>query len=451
MTDEAQALPAAPSADGHTDILDTGEAGGAVIRGGIVRSAAYVAGVLLGLLAAPLMVRHLGVVEFGRYVTVTALIFIVGGFTEAGLNTVGLREHTNRPPSERIALLRSLQGLRIALSLVGVAVAVAFAAAAGYGAEMVAGAAVAGAGLVLSNVLFTYQLPLLTDLKLGWTALLDLTRQAGIVAAVGALVLVGAGLLPFFATVAVGAAVTILATAPLVRRRSSLRPKIVWSEWAALLRETLPFAAATALGFAYYRVVILFTSIVAGEVTTGNFSVAFRIVEVAIGIPWLLAGSAFPILVRAARDDADRLRYALQRLFDVTFLVGALAALVMAVGAQFAIAIVAGEEPAEAVRAMRILGVSLVGTFPVATLGFALLTLRAYRPLLLANLGALLLAGGLAAALVPPYGATGGAIAAAATEFALALTYGVVVARVRPDLRPHLGVVPRVALAAGLA
>ena len=58
-------------------------------------------------------------------------------------------------------------------------------------------------------------------------------------------------------------------------------------------------------------------SLVSTAVETGYFSASFRIVEVLIAVPAMLVTAAFPILARAARDDAARLRYALQKLFEV--------------------------------------------------------------------------------------------------------------------------------------
>ena len=51
---------------------------------------------LLSLAAVPLVIRHLGPVDYGRFATVTAIIFIVAGFTEAGLTSLGVREYSNR-------------------------------------------------------------------------------------------------------------------------------------------------------------------------------------------------------------------------------------------------------------------------------------------------------------------------------------------------------------------
>ena len=68
------------------DILDSREAGDKVIRGSALRSGAYVGGILLGLVSTPLMVRHLGVDDFGGFVAVSSLMFIANGLTEGGLD-----------------------------------------------------------------------------------------------------------------------------------------------------------------------------------------------------------------------------------------------------------------------------------------------------------------------------------------------------------------------------
>lgn len=393
------------------------------------------------------MVQHLGLVEFGQFVTVTSLVFVVAGLTEAGLTAVGVREYTDRTAHERIPLLRSLQGLRAALTLGGIGVAVLFSIAAGYEAKLVTGVVIAGVGLVLSNALATYQIPLMTELRLGWLAMLDLLRQLVTVGVIVALVLLGSDLLPFFAIVGFATIATALATIPLVRRQRSLLPAVVGGEWMRLLRQTAHFAIATALGVVYYRIVILFMSIFSSDVETGIYSVSFRIVEVAIGIPWLLVNSAFPLLARAARDDQERLRYALQRLFEVAVIAGAWLALITAVGAPFAIDIVVGERIDESVRVLQLLGGSLAATFLIAHWGFTLLTLKAYRALLVANLSALVTGVAFAAAFVPWKGAFGGALASLITEVVLAATYGGMLVRLRPDLRPGLRVVIPVALA----
>lgn len=63
-----------PAAETEHDVLDTGRAGGMAIRGGALRVLAYGAALLLSLVSVPFMTRHLGVADYGRYVTVASII-----------------------------------------------------------------------------------------------------------------------------------------------------------------------------------------------------------------------------------------------------------------------------------------------------------------------------------------------------------------------------------------
>ena len=93
-------------------MLDAPTAGASAIRGSALRSMGYVAGVGLSLIAAPFLVRHLGVSGFGVYVTITALVTVAGGISDFGLTQLGVREWAVLAPSDRRHLLaeRSVLG-----------------------------------------------------------------------------------------------------------------------------------------------------------------------------------------------------------------------------------------------------------------------------------------------------------------------------------------------------
>ncbi|HTN26029.1 MAG TPA: hypothetical protein VL120_18715, partial [Solirubrobacteraceae bacterium] len=69
------------------ELIDTSAAGPAAMRGGLLRTASFTGSLVFGILSAPLLVRHLGDAEFGRYSTALAVVAIVGGLTEGGVNT----------------------------------------------------------------------------------------------------------------------------------------------------------------------------------------------------------------------------------------------------------------------------------------------------------------------------------------------------------------------------
>ena len=446
----ADQLPPADRAS-PTSVLDEPTAGGKIIRGSLLRTGAYGIGVALGIVSAALMTRHLGVVDFGRYVTVFSIVAVAAGLSEAGMSNIGVREYSVREGADRDELMRNLLGLRIALSSLAAAVAVAFAAAAGYPGVMVAGTALAAAGLLITTIQQTLGVPLTAGLRLGWTAALDLLRQAGTVFVVVALVLGGAELLPFLAAPIPVALALLAVTAVLVHGAVPFIPALDPRAWGGLLRLVLPYAAASAVGAVYVYLVVVITSLVADARETGYFGASFRVFMVVATIPGVLVASAFPVLARAARDDRLRLKYALQRLWDISLLVGTGAAVVTAVGAGVAIELVAGAGYEQSVSVLRILALAIVASFLVATWGYGLLSLAAYRSLLVANAIALGLSATLALALTPEYGADGAAVATVVGEWGLALAYGFLLMRPRPDLRVDPKLLPRVAVAAGLA
>jgi O-antigen/teichoic acid export membrane protein len=280
---------------------------------------------------------------------------------------------------------------------------------------------------------------------------LDVLRQAGLVLAVVVLVLAGAGLLGLLAAPVPMAIVLVVLTAWLVRGTIPFVPAFDFRAWGRLMRLVLPYAAASAVGAVYVSLVVVLTSLVATQQETGYFSAAFRVFSVLSAVPSLLVASAFPILARAARDDRERLRYALQRLWDTALVVGAGTAVLTAVGAPVAIDVVAGPEYEPSVAVLRIMAGGLFASFFVAIWGFGLLSIGAYRSLLIANVIALAVAGGLALLLAPEYGADGAATATLLGELALAISLGLLLMWSREDLRVELRIVPRVLVAAVLA
>jgi O-antigen/teichoic acid export membrane protein len=446
MTDEA--AREAVAAETVAETLDSREAGGKIIRGGSLRAVTYVVGVVVGAASVPFVVRHLGVRDYGRFVTVMSLAFIVFAITEGGLGNLGVREYATRDREARVELMRGLLGLRMVLSAAGVAVAVTFALAAGYDHVMVIGVVIAGSSFALLALQHTLSVPLQTSLRLGLLSALDAIRQATTTVLMVLLVVLGASLLPFYA-VSLAAAAAVLATTVLkVRGEVPLLPSARLAQWKALLRETAFYAAATALGTVYFQIAVVATWLLSTQSETGYYSAAFRVVEIANGIPWLLATTAFPLLARAAQNDADRLRYALQRLFETSLLTGGAFALVTLASAPFAIHVVGGKEFEPASGVLRILAAGMPATFLLATWAFALLSLRLYRQLIIASGSAVVLAIVLSGALIPPLGADGAGITTAVLEVVLAALYGTLLMRARPDLRVTATVVPRFAIAA---
>ena len=154
------------------DVLDTQAAGGLVIRGGVMRLGSYVVVVVLSLLPAALLARHLGAAGFSAYTTVLSLAALVSLVTDAGMSNFGIREFAAREGAEREMLMRDLLGLRVALTLVGVLGAMLFALCAGYSPALLGGTFTASLAMVALVIQHTYSIPLAAELRLGVLSLI---------------------------------------------------------------------------------------------------------------------------------------------------------------------------------------------------------------------------------------------------------------------------------------
>ena len=439
MTD-ADAAPPPP-------VIDTDRAGSRIIRGSALRVVGHGVGLLIAVGSSAVLNRHLGLVGAGRYVTVLSLALLAAGLSDAGLASIGVREHAVRHGRDGDEFLRTLVTVRAALTVCGMLVACAYAQLAGFGPTLVLGTAIAGAGVVLTTLQTSMSTVLITDLRLGWVALADGVRQLVGALVVVALVVLGAELLPFFATTAVGALASLLLTIAVVRRLSLLRPALDGRVLRSISRDALPFAAATAVAALYLRVGVLVVALAGNEQETGYYSVSFRVVEALVAIPVLAVGTAFPVFARTAGTDVGRHRHAVQRTFEVALLFGTGIAVVTAVGAPVAIEVVGGGGAfAPAGEVLRLHSVALGLSFASPVVAYALLSLRAHHEVLVmsvAGLAVMLVGSLLGAELV---GARGAAVAAAAGALAL-LAVGWLALR-RRGLRLELGVVGRLPVAA---
>jgi O-antigen/teichoic acid export membrane protein len=346
------------------DLVRSSEAGARVVRGGIIRGAGYGTGVALTAVASIFLLRYLGVVDFGRYVTVMSLIAIVSGVTDVGLTAVANRElATRRDSADRARLMRNLVGLRILLTPIGVLAAVAFAVVAGYSSTLVVGTALAGAGLILISAQTTLLLPLTAELRLGALTLAEFLRQIVLVVGIVVLVAVGASLLGFFAIqIAVGIS-ALIATPFLLGRSFVWRPAFDRSEWSWLLLEALPIGVGLAMNVVYFRTLIIMMSLIASDRETGLFGTSFRIFEILFGLAGIVLPVAMPVLAAAAQSDTERLRYILQRMSEVGLVAATGCALILAFAAEPLLVGLGGEQYRDAAPVLRIQAFALIPVF----------------------------------------------------------------------------------------
>jgi O-antigen/teichoic acid export membrane protein len=436
------------------DPLSGPNAGGQAVRGGILRALGYVVGRLLALISAPLLLRHLGVADFGGYAAVTSLITIAALFSDAGLTIIGIREYAVRDEEGRERLMGAMLSLRLGFALCGALAATVFAVVAGYSNALVLGTALAGVGLVLFFVQQAFTVPLFAQMRLGFVTALELLRQALTAVFTVALVIVGASVTAFLAvSIPVGLIVAAVTLVSIRGHVATRRPGINMPEIRFLFREVLAIGGASILASLFYRIAIVVMSVMSTTTQTGYFAASYRVIEVIIPLPSLINSAAFPVLSRAATDSPRRLAQGVRQIFDINLILGCGGALLVWLGAAPIIAFLGGDAFKPAVSVLQIQAFAVVATFVFAGFSGALVAIRGQRGLFRAALVGCVLALVLSCLLVPIGGATGAAIAMTVSETVLAFAAGVALLRHRPQLRPRLTIVAKVlaALAPGVA
>jgi O-antigen/teichoic acid export membrane protein len=431
-------------------VLDAGT-GPRLIRGSAVRIGSYVLGILCSVASSALLLRHLGVIDTGRFVTVIALGTIVAGISDLGLSSLALREYAIRDSDERNRFMGNMLGMRCAYVVAGITVAVAFGAMAGYPHTMLVGIPLIGVGVMLGALQQSFSVPLSATLRLGWVATLTLLISVGSLLAYVVLVAMGAGLMPFYGVLATATLPALVVTIWLVRRQTPLTPRFDATEWRRTMRQILPYSAAAVFYVLYFRFTVVSLSLLSTPRETGYYGAAFRVLDAVTVIPPLLASSAFPILARAARDDRERLCNAMERLFHGMLIIGVWIGLSLHLGAALAIAVVAGSAFEPSIDILRVLAVAVVGTCLISSWGYGLLALGYLKQILVANLIAACVAALSSVLLIPDYGAIGAAFVLTVAEFVVATGYGVALWRIDRRLVVGLRLLPRVLIAGAVA
>ena len=243
------------------------------------------------------------------------------GSTDAGLWSLGLREGADAAPAERRDLLANLLGLRIVLCCAGVVVGVLFTALTGRAFSLVWGVAAVGLGLTIAMLQQAVSIHLQLDLRYPVVALLEFVKTAALAITYAVLVLVGAGLGPFYFAPAIAGLALVAATA-LVVPLEFFRPRFHRDSWLRMGRAVVPYAIATAVAILYFRVTQIAMEYLANDREITQYALAFRIVEVLTVIPGLVASSSLPLMARARTVGEDRLRALATSLAQTALLAG---------------------------------------------------------------------------------------------------------------------------------
>lgn len=418
-----------------------------VFRNTLVLFGADLSRILFSLFVTAAVARQLGSARLGELSYMLVLVGILAVIADAGMSQFYVRAAQHDPSGGTL-------GATLALRLV-----MSTAAAAGLALYAAIGPASLRPLLLLgSAMLWTSALPSWVTAYLRAREQMEvegIVRVAGsAVTAAGVLgVLWGGGSVTAVAAVI---AVTSMLTGllllgiglPRMPRPIPLRQGK--AEYRRILVEAWPFAALAVLGTLYFRIDSVMLFAIRGQAALGQYSAAYRVMEAALLLPWVVSASALPPVARYLSTRTAEVLQASRRVLHFLFIVSVPAAALGATLAPALFELLYGPQFAEAAGIFRILAFTLVAVF--ASSVTSTLISAGPRPTVNTGIALIMLVEnvGLNLMVIPRWSGAGAAAATLVTESTGLVLGALYLQRVMPPLR-LLALAGKPAIAAGTA
>lgn len=392
-----------------------GSVTGRVAYNAAVQVAGKAAGLAVGAVSLVLLTRYLGPSDYGKYTLALMFSQVLGVLADVGLYTTVVRD-ISREPKRTEELVGNAITLRLLLGFVLIALAGLVSLALPYTPEVRVAIVLAGGplllGLLNSSLLAILQARLLMDRA----TVADLAGRVVALALVVLVVLLDLGFYAVIGAAAGGALATLAVTWWFTRRRVPLRFLRDTTVWRRLLAASLPLGLALAINELCFRVDTVIISVFRPYDEVGEYTLAYRILELALIMGGVLLTTVFPLLSSYVRTDEGRLRTTVQRTWDVLVIAAVPVAAGGAVLAPAVVELVAGDDFDGAVTPLRVLLAAGALMLVNGLFGYTLIAAERQLNALWLNLAALVFNVGLNLALVPSYGIEAAAFVTVASE-----------------------------------
>ncbi len=404
--------------------------------------------VILALGTVALMTRHLGPEGYGIFRSAQAYMAFAQLLANIGLAAIVAREIA-KPGADQARILGNAVGLRLVSALVILGAALAASWLMPYEPTVRLGILLAFAGFVALSCFQTLIALFQQRLEQAGQVWAEVGGATALFVAAGVLSWLGVGPLPFVAAMSFAFLLQLLLAWLAAGRYLPLRPRFEWEEWKRLLRPALPLAFANIFTLLYYRADTVLLSLFQPAQAVGQYGVATKVLDTAVGFTIMFTGLILPLLSRHGAD-APKFRRFLQASFDA--LAVAVPGLAMAVllFAEEVVVLIAGPAFQPSAAPLRILSVTMALVSFTLLLRHAATALDLQRRLLPGHVLAACLALLVYILAIPRAAEIGAAVGTVVGEFTvLAWTVGMLLRH--GDVRLALGPLAKALAAAVMA
>jgi len=393
-----------------------------VARNTALRASAEVVGKLASVVLFAFIARKLGASTLGDFVFALAVVQIVWAVAGFGLDRMALRDIA-KDHSAVDRLFADMNGIKLAVGLLGTGLVVAVVALLDYPGQVIALVVLLGLSLVAVLLSASAQTVFQAHERMEYYFYSAVPNKI-LAAFIGiAVLLVGGGIV----AVAVGQLVAAVAGVAiafflLYRRFARPRPELRPRRWGRLAKKSAPFGMQEVLGQMIFRFDTVLLSLLTTSAVVGAYGAGYRILEATLFVAWSVGTSVLPMYSYLQPESEPSLR----RVFEgslkfVTVLMVPLS-LVMFVLAEPLVDLIYGlPEYAETVDVLRWLAFAILAYAVGHLAGILVLVRRPGRLTVISFAVVVVFNVVLNLMLIPRYGAEGAAAATLATEVLLAL------------------------------
>jgi O-antigen/teichoic acid export membrane protein len=388
----------------------------------------------VGLVSIAVLTRYLGPDDYGKYTLALMYMQLFGVLADVGIFTTVVRE-ISKQPERTEELVGNALALRLLLAIGVIVLASGVSLLLPYEHQVRVAILMAGAPLLIGMVNTTFVAVLQSRLRMGRAVVGDVVGRVVSLGLVLLIVGLDLGFYPILAAAAGGAAATLLVTWRLTRPLVRVRPQRDREVWRRLLVTAVPLGLALAINAVYFRADTLIISLYEPYSEVGLYTLAYRVLELALVVGTVFLSTTFPIVSEAVARDEARTRRAIQASCEVCVVLGAPLVAGGLVLAPQIVDLAGGEEFHGSAEPLRILLAAGALAWVNGVFGYALIARERQASALWLNVTALAFNVGLNFLLIPRYGIVAAAIVTVASEL-------VILAGSYPLMKRHFGFFP---------
>jgi len=311
------------------------------------QAAGKIISTLFGVIIIALMTRYLGQVGFGYYSTANAFFQIFAILLDLGINVMivqMLGEHKGDEKYERRAVSATMT-FRIvtALVLLGIAPFIGLLFPYAYEVKLIMFALwISFFAATLNQVVIGVQQ---RHLKMQIVAISEVLGRAILLIGLLLAVYLNLGLLTIVIFVSVGSTVNLAINWWAASKYASFAWNWDPAFWKILLKRSWPIGVSIFFNLAYFKSDAFILSLVRPASEVGIYSAGYRVLEILVTFPFMLAGIMLPMMAHAwAKKNKERFAHLLRQSYSATLLFAVpLVVGVLVLGTQ-AIIFISGEE-----------------------------------------------------------------------------------------------------------